>query len=286
MRILVIYIICFIFANCSFGQYSNDINAFRKETTVPVKLPKQYKQETTQTKIRFLRKMYNDTSSVFCQGKLSAESFGEFRNRYDTTLYVHDFDGDGDYDILFFGRLCPGYENTNALLFFKKGKEYTPQHLGTWIVKMDLTRKTTELAILKTPCCDDYQLEFMYYENVKGLEDSLAQYTHQVFGLDYFKDPPKSIDTSLSITRKLDVVMAPDLTAEEYNQVLKSGGNPIIGTLIPGKSLKTYNTYEFDGKTWYYIIANVNSEILLNEDWKNSDFGDIKAVRGWICLED
>lgn len=282
---IAFYIFCFIFTSYSFGQYSNDINTFRKETSTSITLPKQYKQETNQTKDRFLRREYNDTNSILCQGKLHNEDFKDFRSRYDTALYVHDFDADGDYDILFYGRLCPGYNNTDAVIFFKQGKNYIPMQLGNWIVKMDLTRKTTELAVMKTPGIADYQLEFMYYENVKGIEDSLVQYTHQVFGLDDLEIQHTAIDTTLSIKKALQVVLAPDLTAERYSEFIETGGNPIIGKLVPGISLRAYNSYVFDNKTWYYIIANVNMEIILNEEWKHSHFGEIKSVRGWICLE-
>jgi hypothetical protein len=41
----------------------------------------------------------------------------------------------------------------------------------------------------------------------------------------------------------------------------------------------------YNGKRWYYIIAKADSEIMLNEDWSQDYFGNIKAARGWICLE-
>ena len=229
--------------------------------------------------------MYEDTSSILCSGKLYAENFVDFCNRYDTVLYVHDFDIDGDLDILFYGRVCPGYENTNALLFFKVGKNYVPQELGYWIIKMKLSRKHTGMVVLKTPCCADFRLEYMYYESNENVRDSIRQFSHQIMYAYQLETAPAKTDTILTFSSEQKLIMSPNLTQEDIDLYQQIAANPEIGTLKPGVKLKAYNTYTENGKTWYYIIANANSEVSLNPEWSESYFGEIKAARGWVCLE-
>lgn len=260
---------------------------FRSQTDSAVILPKQFKQETRQTKYRFLKKEFNDTSSLLNQGKLYTEHFNEFKSYYDTSLYVHDFDLDGDYDILFFGRPCRGSETHQVILYFKNGSKYIPQQMGNWLVGMKATRRVTEIAVLNPPCCaGGIQLEFMYYEAVDGLRDSLRQFSHQIFGLDAFESKlPEKIDTLISFTKPVTMFNRPDNTDEDKQFYLETEQSPIIGIISPGTVLQAYNVFEFQGKRWFYIIAKVGAEIQLSEEWNHSFNGEIKAARGWICLE-
>lgn len=282
MRCLLLF--CLFVSGFGFGQ-SNDFESFNSEINTSISLPRQFKQQTRQTKQRFLRKEYNDTNSLLCQGKLYSKDFSDFRHRYDTALYVHDFDLDGDLDILIFGRLSPGFDVPDVYIYFKERNKYLPQHLGNVATKMNLSRSSTEITVLKIGCCSDFQMEYMYYESVSGIRDSIRQYTHQIFEWTELERPPVKIDTFFILSSEQRLIMSPELTPEDYAIYSEIGVNPEIGTLITGTKIRAYNSYLENGKTWYYIIPNANSEIILNEEWKPNWFGEVKATRGWICLE-
>lgn len=263
-----------------FGQFSNNMCDFEKEITSSFHLPKQYKQQILKIKKDFIRRMYNDTTSELCYGKLSAESYLEFYHRYDTAIYVYDFNYDGKKDILFFGRKCPGYESTDVSIFYRVGKEYSIQRLGTWIISMDLEKTNFKMTLVKYPCCADFMLQAMKYERSKG-DDSIQQLTNQVFGYDECDEQIQSIDTTFSFTQDKKVMIYPDLNSEELEMFSYDGG-ALIGTLQKNTVVTSSNRIFLNGKMWYYAVIEINKSFLIEENWNNDHFGKITTVRGWI----
>ena len=273
-------ILAFLVAFSVKAQFSNDICSFEKEIQSNYHLPKQYKQQISQIKINFLRRMYRDTTSELCFGKLYCESFREYQQRYDTVLYVYDFNYDGKKDILFFGRRCPGYENTDVCIFFRNKKEYTIQRLGTWIVSLDLEKTTFHMTTVKYPCCADFMLQAMKYEGSKT-DHEIHQLTNQTFGYTECKEVIQHDKAIISFSIDKPVMMYPDLDTESLEMFNLDGG-ALIGTLHKDSMAKSTNTMIINGKIWYYVIIDVNDSFTIEKSWNNDYFGKITTVRGWI----
>ena len=192
--------------------------------------------------------MYKDTNSVLCNLKEYGETYYAFSHRFDTTLYVYDFNYDGKKDILFFGRMCPGYESTDVCIFVRDGKNYTVKKLGTWIISMNLKKSSFEMTTVKYPCCSDYILQAMKYEHKKG-NDSITQLTNQIFGFEECTDQLISKDTIVSIKTGSELIIGPDIEItdpEMYDEEFET----VIGIFMSYQRLSSSTQVLINGKMW------------------------------------
>ncbi len=277
--LLSLFISCF-----GFGQFPNETYSFETEALKEYKLPKVYRQELIQAKKRFIRKMYNDTVDGMCGGKLTYESLDQFRKDFDSCIFVHDFDYDGDYDILFYGERC--YENPDVSIYYKNKKVYERKILGQQIVNLERHADSCTLTVLKKPCCADFRFQLIELVSKKKGKQGFKQTANESFYYNFFPENNSQysiIDTTITLTTEKALWIAPDLSQETIDNF--TSGGEIIGTVKENTTVRALNKYVINGISWYYVNVKSNDEVIPTKFWNIAHFGPITSFRGWISVE-
>lgn len=280
MKLVLIFVGCCVLFVAQ-AQFPEELNAFKETVMKGENFPRQYKQQITQSRRRFLKKMYNDTSSSLCSGKQSFGTFSAFAGHYDTTLFLHDFDFDGDYDVLFWGKICPEDETPELRIFYKSGKSYEEQLLGNWLISMERTPGSCTIVSLKTPCCNSNHYQAMEFKSTRKERSGFEQLTNQAFAYDYSDVLPEAMDTVFNFPIEKEI-WANAGAIEAYAETDKTA---MIGTIKPNVPIHAYNRLTILGKEWYYIVVNPEVHCTVAPGWNDETYGKITVLRGWIVLE-
>ena len=264
------------------AQLSNELKAFTKETHFPIQLSGEWHQERKLKKTIF-RQIYRDTS--YFLNNLYFKTFHSWWKQNKNSAYIDDFDLDGDKDLLYFGVSFPPSENPNVLIYFNNGSGCVEKHLGIFLdtfykKEIGFFFQTTDWWISDLPA------KVRQYQTNPQTPNIVEQLTCQLFTYETpnIRDIQKT-DTILRFDQPKPLFLRAN---PPYRDLVQKGDiydEDSLGLIPANFAVHAYNSAVLDEKTWYYVVIEPGNGFTLREDFFSSFYGEIKIVRGWICVE-
>lgn len=135
------------------------------------------KQSFTKSQMALIQNIITDTSNYFCVGD-------EFKEEHYKHFHFVDLDGDNDLDLVFSGRLCPGFESESVLVFINHKRKYELQLSARGRIA-EITREKS-LVVYAYPCCASVEHKLSSYSIHKN--KITAQTNVKLFDLSFFAD--------------------------------------------------------------------------------------------------
>jgi len=205
-------------------------------------------------KENFYNYIINNTSDRFCYAleEKSLENLITYQGHY---FHFIDIDNDGDIDVIYDGRMCPGYESETVIIYLKSSNGYNKISYSGKVV--NIKPDTKQITIYSYGCCAIPQssLQFLTFKNDTVHKKSLTFIDNSMFYNDKFENyHQKFVIEKINIKKNSDLYISP---TEKFSGLFENRINNIFGILKNDESVKSYYRYiDKETNIWYLCVID------------------------------
>lgn len=206
-----------------------------------------------------IKKILSDTAHFQCY-----ES--EYFEIYLRDFHFIDLDDDSDLDILYSGRLCPGYESESVVVYINKEGKYIRKMLHNGRV-LDFDRSTNQLFCYSYPCCSSFShiySSFSFGGDNTYLDFSIISFAEQLGSDNSIKRPSQLLNSDfLTLHKNTELFFFSDGNEE----IMYSGFKNLMGVTNKVITVSVYDKKTDKSEvTWYYIAVKTEDIELRNNE--------------------
>lgn len=215
----------------------------------------------TQEQQEILMRLVKDSTITFCLDEPheynSLEDYYETQEALFAFFSFVDIDKDGDEEVVFNGRQCPGFESESVIIYSEKDGYY---ERVVWYPGRIVFWEENEMIVYKYPCCEMIEnilIKLEFKQDTIEEKFSLTFYYNKLYQI--FDDRPNEYDNLIPAELKKikDCRLKRNTRVNYLPQDTLSRKRLIEDNLIfvseKKKDVTVYSTYQDnDGETWYY----------------------------------
>lgn len=206
-----------------------------------------------------------------------------------SNFHVLDIDKDGDQDIIFDGKACPGFESGQVDIYLNSKGSFI-EVLGVSGTTLDFDLKNMELVIHQYPCCADRLNYIKYYSIIDNESISFRLNSKELFtgrGNEMGNHIlPKTINENQKNILIQDTTIlrwSPNLTDKDVLHTCSNGSTNIIASYPPNS--EGHILSESADGTWLFVKMKNNISVkhsCINKRVKNKVKNFPYYTYGWI----
>ncbi|OJX34803.1 MAG: hypothetical protein BGO87_08625 [Flavobacteriia bacterium 40-80] len=228
-------------------------------TTNDVEWPKTAKNTLSKRERESIKKILSDTVYFQCY-----ES--EYFEIYLRDFYFIDLDGDSDLDILYNGRLCPGYESELVVVYINKEGKYIREIFHNGRI-LDFDRNTNRLLCYSYPCCSSFShiySSFSFGKDNACLDFSVISFAEQLGPNNLIKRQSQLLNSDfLTLDKNTELFFFSDGNEE----IMYSGFKNLMGVTNKVITVSAYDKkMDKSGVVWYYMAVKTEDIELENNE--------------------
>lgn len=215
----------------------------------------------TQEQKEILMRLVKDSTITFCLDEPheynSLEHYYETQESLFALFSFVDIDKDGDEEVVFNGRQCPGFESESVIIYSKKNGQY---ERVVWYDGRIVFWEDNEMIVYSYPCCamiENILIKLEIKQNSIEEKFSLTFYYNEHYKI--FPDRPRESDnlipTELKRTKDYSLKSSSKVSYLPQDTLLRKMlfEDNLIFVSNRKQDITVYSTYkDNNGETWYY----------------------------------
>ena len=229
-------------------------------------------------------------NSDYCYSKKMGlyDTLPYFIREHAKNINLLDIDFDNDFDIVFNGKPCPGFESEKIEIYLNDSGRYK-KILNEWakIISADFNNKVFAISIYKYSCCGEIQNSITDYrynpQNFSFDTLSVKFFTNCRDGKNEETFIPKKIKPSGKFSCKSDSTLLRWVSNNEFICSCGCRDNK-LAVILPKSAT---GTILFSRNGWAYVAIDYNAKIILNGlHLSDEEVKRVMLIYGWLPLRE